>query len=223
MIPGLRFIFRPVSLSSYQLEFEDGEDRLSKFSAIFDSTRKAFIIGARQLGLPEHLPFSFLSLQAQGLADTTVAPLQLRLCQDILTSYPTLWNGYDCAGDALARMGRASEATASYRRGAEAARNVGDSATADRLTRKAAPRRNVPVNSALDRSHIPMSKERLKDSEAKALLLGWPTRTQLWPPPMGVGFWLRAQPREGSAAGARISSPGVGIHDATRRALGSFQ
>lgn len=140
MIPGLQFIFRPVSLSGFQLEHEDGEDRLSKFSTTFDSTRRAFMLGARQLGLEERLPLNFLSLQARGFADTASAPLQLRMCQEIATSYPTLWNGHDCAGDALARMGRTSEAAASYRRGIEAARTVGDSATAARLTRKTEPR-----------------------------------------------------------------------------------
>lgn len=140
MIPGLRYIFRPVSLASYQLEFEDGEDRLAKFSAMFDSTRNAFVTGARQLGLPERLPFSFLGLQARGMTDATLAPLQLRLCQEMVASYPTLWNGHDCAGDALARLRRASEAAASHGRAIEAARSVGDSATADRLTRKAASR-----------------------------------------------------------------------------------
>ena len=74
-----------------------------------------------------------------------MAPLQLRLCVEIATSYPTLWNGYDCAGDALARMGRAAEATESYRRGAEAARSVGDSATAERLTRKGDRRPDAPA------------------------------------------------------------------------------
>ena len=56
-----------------------------------------------------------------------------------------------------------------------------------------------------------MNKQKLKDSEAKALLLRWPTRTQLWPPPTGSGFWLRAQPGDGSVAGPRISSPGASL------------
>lgn len=141
MIPGLRYVFRPVSLASYQLEFDDGEDRLAKFSAIYDSTRKAYIAGAHQLGLPEHLPFNFLGQQIRGLSDTTVAPLLLRMCQDVMTHYPTMWQGYSCAGDALDRMGRASESLASYQRGAEAARVAGDSASAGRLARKATPPR----------------------------------------------------------------------------------
>lgn len=169
MIPGLQFIFRPVSLSGFQLEFEDGEDRLSKFSAIFDSTRQAFLLGARQLGLQERLPLNFLSVQARGLSDTALAPLQLRLCQEIATSYPTLWNGYDCAGDALSRMRRASEAAASYRRGSEAARNVGDSATAERLTRKAEPRRDIP-DGVLRDDHAALGARR--DAMLRPLLHG---------------------------------------------------
>ena len=144
MTPGLRFLFRPVSLSGFQLEFEDGEDALSKFSAIYDSTRTAYLLGARQLGLLQRLPLNFLSLRARQLGWPALAPLQLRLCQEITTWYPTLWNGFDCAGDALARIGRAGEATASYRRGSEAARIAGDSATAERLRRKAEPRPDAP-------------------------------------------------------------------------------
>ena len=140
MTPGLRFIFRPVSLSGFQPEYEDGEDALSKFSAIYDSTRTAYLLGARRLGLTQRLPTSFLGQQARQLGEPALAPLQLRLCQDMLTWYPTLWNGYDCAGDVLARIGRAAEATASFRRGSEAARVAGDSATAERLRRKAEPR-----------------------------------------------------------------------------------
>jgi uncharacterized protein len=171
MIPGLQFIFRAVSLSGFQLEYEDGEDRLSKFSAIFDSTRQAFLRGAHQLGLRERLPLNFLSVQARGLADTALAPLQLRLCQEIATSYPTLWNGYDCAGDALARMGRASEAAASYRRGSEAARGVGDSATAERLTRKAQPGRDTPDALHDDRAALGVKSDAIRKRRLTASLM----------------------------------------------------
>ena len=81
-MPGLLFLFRPASLSSSQLEFEDGEDRLSKFSAVFDSTYAAYLLGALQLALLERLPESFLGLQSRGVGDTVLAPPQFRLCQD---------------------------------------------------------------------------------------------------------------------------------------------
>ena len=134
----------PSSYSGWKPESEDGEDALSKFSAIYDSTRTAYLLGARQLGLLQRLPLNFLGLHARQLGWPAVAPLQLRLCQEITTWYPTLWNGFDCAGDALARIGRAAEATASYRRGSEAARIAGDSATAERIRRKAEPRPDAP-------------------------------------------------------------------------------
>lgn len=54
-----------------------------------------------------------------------------------------------------------------------------------------------------------MSNTNLSDTEAKARLLGWPGRTRVWPPPEGVGFWLRAQPTGGGSKGPRISSPGA--------------
>jgi hypothetical protein len=139
MTPGLRFIFRPVSLAGYQPEYEDGEDALAKFSALYDSTRTAYLVGARELGLLQRLPGNFLDQHARRLGYPAFAPLQLRLCQDRAAWYPTLWNGHECAGDALARLGRAAEAAASYSRGSEAARAAGDSVTAERLKRKAEP------------------------------------------------------------------------------------
>ena len=137
MIPGLRFIFRPVSLASYQLEFEDDEEPLPKFTSVFDSTREKYLRGARELGLPERLPLGFLLGQSSWyLQGSTMAPLLLRLCQEMISSYPTSWHGYDCAGDAQTRLGRTIEAAANYRRAIEAARKAGDNANADRLARK---------------------------------------------------------------------------------------
>lgn len=54
-----------------------------------------------------------------------------------------------------------------------------------------------------------MSKEKLSDKEGKELLLHWPTRTKLWPPPEGRGFWVRCQPKDGGQPGPRLSSPGA--------------
>jgi predicted alpha/beta superfamily hydrolase len=115
MIPGLRFIFRPVSLAGYQVEFDDGEPPLPKFTKVFDSTREKYLRGARELGLPERLPLSFLLGQSGLYQDRTTAPLRLRLCNDIIASYPKLWHGYDCVGDAQALLGRATEAVKNYR------------------------------------------------------------------------------------------------------------
>lgn len=137
MIPGLRFIFRPVSLAGYQLEFDNDERPLAKFTAVFDTTRERYLRGARELGLPERLPFSFLLGQSYWYQGSATAPLLLRLCEELITSYPTLWQGYDCAGDAQARLGRATEAATNHRRAIEAARKAGDNANADRLARKA--------------------------------------------------------------------------------------
>lgn len=55
-----------------------------------------------------------------------------------------------------------------------------------------------------------MSKKNLSDAEAKGVLLRWPNRTKLWPPPQGRGFWLRGQPvGPRKAPGPRLSSPGA--------------
>lgn len=54
-----------------------------------------------------------------------------------------------------------------------------------------------------------MSTKKLSDSQAKAILLRWPGRTRLWPPPGGKGYWIRAQPRSGKIAGPKLSAPGA--------------
>jgi hypothetical protein len=56
-----------------------------------------------------------------------------------------------------------------------------------------------------------MAKAKLKDSEAKKILLQWPGRTRtLWSTPAGSGFWLRAQPntRGTVKTSPRIRVPG---------------
>jgi hypothetical protein len=141
VVPGLRFIFRPVSLAGYVIDVVDDEKRsMSTFDAVFDSTRQAYLRGAHELGLSQRLPLNFLIAQSRWYQSSALAPLLLRLCQEMITSYPTLWNGYDCAGDAQARLGRPAEAATSYRRALDAARTAGDTATADRLARKAEAR-----------------------------------------------------------------------------------
>ena len=54
-----------------------------------------------------------------------------------------------------------------------------------------------------------MATTKLTDAQAKAILLTWPTRTNIWPAPGGIGYWLQAQPRSGSRPGPRLSSPGA--------------
>ena len=55
-----------------------------------------------------------------------------------------------------------------------------------------------------------MASKKLKDSEAKRILLKWPMRTKrLWPVPGSEGFWIRGQPKDTKAPGPTISSPGA--------------
>jgi hypothetical protein len=54
-----------------------------------------------------------------------------------------------------------------------------------------------------------MPKEKLSDNEAKSILLGWPGRTKIWPPPGGSGYWIRAQPKSGTKVGPTLSAPGA--------------
>jgi hypothetical protein len=137
MVPALLFMFRPVSLAGYQFELLDGALPTARFHFVFDSTRQAYVRGAHQLDLPERLPIGFLLSQRLSYQDVGLAPLLLRVCEEIITSYPALWHGPDCAGDAQLRLGRATEARASFHRAAERARAAGDTASAVRLTRKA--------------------------------------------------------------------------------------
>jgi hypothetical protein len=70
----------------------------------------------------------------------------------------------------------------------------------------AANHRNPPPNTP---KTAYMSNQKLSDSEAKEILLNWPTRTKLWPPPKGHGFWIRGQPRDLTRPGPCLSSPGA--------------
>lgn len=55
-----------------------------------------------------------------------------------------------------------------------------------------------------------MAKNKLKDKEAKAILLNWPTRTNsVWKPPGGGGFWIQGQPKTGKEPGPKLSAPGA--------------
>ncbi len=57
-----------------------------------------------------------------------------------------------------------------------------------------------------------MAKKKLKDKEAKAILLKWPTRTKkLWAPPRGTGYWVQSQPKSGKKAGPKLSAPGASL------------
>ena len=148
MIPGLRFIFRPGSLSAYQIGFDEvsaTSAMLSRFNAVFDSTRAAYLRGAAELGLPQRLPLSFLVSQGNWYQAPATAPLLMRLCQEMVGFYPTLFRGFECAGDAQTRLGHSAEAAASYRRAIDAARALGDSAAADRIARKAATSSGKPL------------------------------------------------------------------------------
>ena len=50
-----------------------------------------------------------------------------------------------------------------------------------------------------------MANSKLKDSDAKTILLKWPTRTNnLWDTPTGSGYWIQAQPKP---LGSTITTP----------------
>jgi predicted alpha/beta superfamily hydrolase len=137
-IPGLRFVFHPVSLSGYEVPrlFDIGAPNPTLIAA-FDSTRDRYVRGARQLGMPQRLPFVFLRNQSRAYQDSSRTPLRLHICQELTTSYPEYWGGHACTGDAQATLGRLGEAVASYRRASEVARRSSDIAIADSLARKA--------------------------------------------------------------------------------------
>jgi predicted alpha/beta superfamily hydrolase len=137
-IPGLRFVFHPVSLSGYEVPrlFDSGAPN-STLMAAFDSTRDRYVRGARQLGMPQRLPFVFLRNQSRQYQDSSRAPFWLHICQEWTTSYPEHWDGYACTADAQASLGRRGEAAASYGRASEVARRNNDIAVADSLARKA--------------------------------------------------------------------------------------
>ena len=55
-----------------------------------------------------------------------------------------------------------------------------------------------------------MAKHKLKDSEAKQILRGWPQRTKsLWPTSQYGGYWLRGLPKDGKTTCPHLQSPGA--------------
>ncbi|MFA7346504.1 MAG: hypothetical protein WCZ86_01970 [Desulfurivibrionaceae bacterium] len=58
-----------------------------------------------------------------------------------------------------------------------------------------------------------MAGRKLRDREAKDILLGWPTRTKkLWPPPGGKGYWIQGQPKKArNMPGPCLSAPGAAL------------
>jgi predicted alpha/beta superfamily hydrolase len=140
MLSALRFIFRPVSLAGHKLEELGTEAGVAALTQAFDSIREQYVRGARQLGFLPRLPLAFLQGSWSRIASPEFAPFVLHVCEDLIAGYPNLWNGFECAGDALGRMGRADDATANYRRGTAVAQAAGDAAAATRLQRKAEKR-----------------------------------------------------------------------------------
>jgi len=137
LIAGLQFVFDPVSLAGYEVpSLVAAGAPIPRLIAAFDSTRERYIRGARQLGMPQRLPLSFLRFQSTRYQDSTVAPFRLRVCQEYASAYPTFWYGHACTGDAQTILHRIPEATASYRRASEAARRAGENAVADSLKLK---------------------------------------------------------------------------------------
>lgn len=139
LMPGLEFVFRPISLAGYfkLVRLQNTNASPESLVAFFDRTRAAYAKGARDLGLPERLPLQFLLNQSTLYQNSTVMPLRLRICQDLAASYPELWNGFACEGDAQARMGDTTRALRSYRRAIQAAARAHDAHAADSLASRA--------------------------------------------------------------------------------------
>ena len=60
LIPGLLFMFRPVSLAGNPLAQWGIDPGTPKLLETFAGIRERYMRGARQLGLPERLPLPFL-------------------------------------------------------------------------------------------------------------------------------------------------------------------
>ena len=137
LVKALQFVFRPVSLAGHPLERSGLEFEAPKLVEIFEGIRDRYLRGTRQLGMPERLPLTFLRYWSRTQAPE-LAPFALRVCEELMTSYPPVFTGYECAADAQARLGRSEEAGANYRRGIDLARKAGNVDAAERIARKEA-------------------------------------------------------------------------------------
>jgi hypothetical protein len=51
----------------------------------------------------------------------------------------------------------------------------------------------------------------MTDAQGKAILRTWNPRTRIWPPPDGIGWWLRARPNGPHQVGPQLRAPGAGL------------
>ena len=51
----------------------------------------------------------------------------------------------------------------------------------------------------------------MNDAQGKAILRKWSERTRIWPPPNGVGWWLRARPNQPHQIGPQLRAPGADL------------
>jgi pimeloyl-ACP methyl ester carboxylesterase len=142
MIDGLRFIFHPVQLSNFRagMTLQERDSRADSVGrailARYQETRRRYIEGARELGLPERLPAPFSGgLSIQLAANAGQASTAKVICEDILAMHPESWIGYDCMGVAKRFLNDLVGSAEAYRTGIAIAERTGDARAVERMKR----------------------------------------------------------------------------------------
>lgn len=156
-IDGFRWVFEPVSLSRNRIYAMAGLAQDVDTAGIrraYEDARRSYAAGARALGLPEALPWSYLETMTRIGAGIdgrgAPSPIARTLCEDYVAWYPGKLPAHECLGDALLRDGDSLAARAHYETALELARSHGMSSTATALEEKIAE-----VDAALARARRP--------------------------------------------------------------------
>jgi predicted alpha/beta superfamily hydrolase len=148
LIDGLRFVFEPVSLINAPVMAIAKPDSASIVKA-FAATESTYAAGARNLGMPEHLPemqvnnFGYAVLQGFKLPNVAAWIFQRNVA-----NYPNSPNVYDSFGDALLAEGDSTRAKVEFRMARDVAVRIGEKPSAETLKKLAGLERPVQAGKA---------------------------------------------------------------------------
>jgi len=124
---GLRFVFRPVSLTALPINaLGPTSDSAAVVNAVL-KTESDYAAGARSLGLPEQLPENVLNqLGYNVLRGLHLPSVAVWVFRRNVEKYPESANVYDSFGDGLLALGDTASAKTQFRKAVDVATRSGD-------------------------------------------------------------------------------------------------
>ena len=133
LVDGLRYVFAPISLINPPVMAIANHDSASIVNA-YAATESTYAVGARSLGMPEHLPemqvnnFGYAVLQGFKLPKVAAWVFRRNAA-----NYPSSPNVYDSLGDALLAAGDSLQAKTEFRMARDVAISVGQKPSLETL------------------------------------------------------------------------------------------